>query len=134
VRLGRTFDMTRGDGGVWSVTLPPQGVGFHYYYLVIDGIQVNDPASEAFYGVNRESSDIEIPKKGVDYYEPKAVPHGEVRSRWYYSKVTGDTNLKARYPVLYLLHGGGEDERGWPAQGPVKGRTPQEIDFTQEQR
>ena len=74
MRLGQTFDMTRGDGGVWSVTLPPQGVGFHYYYLVIDGIQVNDPASEAFYGVNRESSGIEIPEKGVDYYEPKAGP------------------------------------------------------------
>ena len=130
VRLGQTFDMTRGDGGVWSVTLPPQVVGFHYYYLVIDGVQVNDPASEAFYGVNRESSGIEIPEKGVDYYEPKAVPHGEVRSRWYYSKVTGawrrcfvytppdyDTNLKARYPVLYLLHGGGEDETGLAYSG-----------------
>jgi enterochelin esterase-like enzyme len=132
VRLGQTYDMTRGSDGVWSVTLPPQVVGFHYYYLVIDGVQVNDPASETFYGVNRESSGIEIPEKGVDYYEPKDVPHGEIRSRWYYSKVTGawrrcfvytppdyDTNVKARYPVLYLLHGGGEDERGWPTQGRV---------------
>jgi enterochelin esterase family protein len=132
VRLGETHDMARGADGVWTATIPPQVVGFHYYYLVIDGVQVNDPASETFYGVNRESSGIEIPEQGVDYYEPKNVPHGEVRSRWYYSKVTGawrrcfvytppdyDSNLKAHYPVLYLLHGGGEDERGWPTQGRV---------------
>jgi enterochelin esterase family protein len=132
VSLGQAYDMTRAADGAWSVTLPPQVVGFHYYYLVIDGVQVNDPASETFYGVNRESSGIEIPEQGVDYYLPKDVPHGEIRSRWYFAKVTGawrqcfvytppdyDTNAKARYPVLYLLHGGGEDQRGWPVQGKV---------------
>jgi enterochelin esterase-like enzyme len=132
VRLGRTYDMERGPDGVWSATIPPQVVGFHYYYLMVDGVQVNDPAAEAFYGVNRQSSGIEIPEQGVDYYEPKNVPHGEIRSRRYFSKVTGawrqcfiytppgyDTNIKARYPVFYLLHGGGEDQRGWPVQGRV---------------
>jgi enterochelin esterase-like enzyme len=133
VRLGQTYDMVRGEDGMWSATIPPQVVGYHYYYLVIDGVQVNDPASESFYGVNRQSSGIEIPEKsGGDYYEAKDVPHGEVRSRWYFSKVTGawrlcfvytppdyNTNVKARYPVLYLLHGGGEDQRGWVMQGRV---------------
>jgi enterochelin esterase family protein len=60
------------------------------------------------------------------------VPHGEIRSRWYFSKVTDawrqcyvyappdyDSNVEARYPVLYLLHGGGEDQRGWVVQGRV---------------
>ena len=130
VRLGQNYDMTRGADGMWSVTIPPQVVGFHYYYLIVDGVQVNDPASEAFYGVSRESSGIEIPETGVDYYDAKDVPHGDVRSHWYFSKVTGawrqcfiytppdyDTNIKARYPVLYLLHGGGEDQRGWVIQG-----------------
>ncbi len=131
VRLGQTYDMTRGEDGIWSATIPAQVVGFHYYYLVIDGVQVNDPATESFYGVNRQSSGIEIPEKsGGDYYEAKDVPHGEIRARWYFSKVTGawrlcyvytppdyDTNVKARYPVLYLLHGGGEDQRGWVMQG-----------------
>jgi enterochelin esterase-like enzyme len=132
VRLGATYEMARGPDGVWGVTIPPQVVGFHYYYLVVDGVQVNDPAAETFYGVGRQSSGIEIPEPGVDYYQPKDVPHGEIRSRWYFSKVTGawrqcfiytppdyDTSHKARYPVLYLLHGGGEDQRGWPAQGRV---------------
>ncbi len=130
VRLGQDYPMTRDANGVWTVTLPPQVVGFHYYYLVIDGVQVSDPASETFFGVNRVSSGVEVPEQGVDYYLPKDVPHGEIRSRWYFSKVTGawrqcfvytppdyDANQRARYPVLYLLHGGGEDQRGWPTQG-----------------
>jgi enterochelin esterase family protein len=132
VRLGRNYDMVRGADGVWSVTIPPQAPGFHYYYLVVDGVQVSDPASGSFFGVSRESSGIEIPEKGVDYYDIKDVPHGEVRSRRYFSKVTGDwrqcyvytppdydTNVKARYPVLYLMHGGGEDQTGWVVQGRV---------------
>ena len=132
VRMGQTYDMVKAADGTWSVTVPPQVVGFHYYYLLIDGVQVSDPASETFYGVSRQSSGIEIPEKGVDYYDVKEVPHGEVRNFRYYSKVTGawrrafvytppdyDTNLKARYPVLYLQHGAGEDERGWSIQGRV---------------
>lgn len=130
VRLGQTYDMTRDADGVWSVTIPPQVPGFHYYWLIVDGVQVDDPGSETFYGVGRQSSGIEIPEKAVDFYQVKDVPHGEVRSFRYYSKVTAswrrafvytppdyDTNLKARYPVLLLQHGGGEDERGWMVQG-----------------
>jgi enterochelin esterase family protein len=129
--LGNTnYDMEKGADGTWSVTVPPLVVGFHYYYLIVDGVQVNDPASETFYGVSRESSGIEIPEQGVDYYSVKEVPHGEVRSVRYFSKVTGkwrqcfvytppdfDANPKAKYPVLYLMPGYGEDERGWFNQG-----------------
>jgi enterochelin esterase family protein len=132
VRLGKTYDMVRGGDGMWSVTIPPQVPGYHYYYLVVDGVTVCDPASETFYGVSRQSSGIEIPEKGVTYYEVQDVPHGEVRSRMYFSKITNswrrafvytppgyDANIKTRYPVLYLQHGGGEDERGWVVQGRV---------------
>jgi enterochelin esterase-like enzyme len=130
VDLGKLWDMERDDAGSWSVTIPPQVPGFHYYYLVVDGLRVNDPGSQSFYGVGRESSGIEIPDTGGDYFEAKDVPHGEVRIRWYLSTVTGkwrrcfvytppdyDTNPKARYPVLYLQHGMGEDETGWIFQG-----------------
>jgi enterochelin esterase-like enzyme len=132
VQLGKRYDMERGEDGTWSVTIPPQVPGFHYYYLVVDGVQVNDPASESFYGVGRESSGIEIPESGVDYYDVKNVPHGEVRMRPYFSKITGewrrcfvytppdyDSNGRARYPVLYLQHGSGENETGWVVQGRV---------------
>ena len=80
--------------------------------------------------MSRQASGIDIPEKGVDFYEVKDVPHGEVRSLRYLSKASGEwrravvytppdyfTNLKTRYPVLYLQDGGGEDERGWVTQG-----------------
>jgi enterochelin esterase family protein len=122
--------MEKGEGGAWTVTTPPLPPGFHYYSLVVDGVSMNDPGSETYYGVSKDMSGIEVPEKGVDYYEPKDVPHGDVGSRWYYSKITGawrrcfvytppdyHTNVRGRYPVLYLQHGAGEDERGWPVQG-----------------
>jgi enterochelin esterase-like enzyme len=130
--LGKRYDATRSDDGVWTATTDPQVPGFHYYSLVIDGVSVNDPASESFFGVGRQFSGIEIPEKGVDFYLPRDVPHGEVRERQYYSKTTQgwrrifvytppdyDAGRTTRYPVLYLQHGGGEDERGWPNQGHV---------------
>jgi enterochelin esterase-like enzyme len=130
VRLGKTYDMTKDAGGFWTVTIPPQVPGFHYYSLVIDGVAVNDPGSETFYGTSRSSSGIDIPEAGVDFYQIKDVPHGEVRQFRYYSTVTQswrrafvytppdyDTNRSARYPVLLIQHGGGEDERGWVEQG-----------------
>src|SRR5271157_2051902 len=46
VRLGRVYDMTRGADGMWSVTIPPQVVGFHYYTIIVDGVVVADPASK----------------------------------------------------------------------------------------
>jgi enterochelin esterase-like enzyme len=130
VDLGKAYDMVKAEDGTWSATIPPQVPGFHYYSLVIDGVHVNDPASETFFGSSHESSGIEIPEKGVDYYQIQDVPHGAIRDFYYYSKITQswrrafiytppdyDTNFNARYPVLYLQHGGGEDERGWPMQG-----------------
>lgn len=51
--LGKLWDMERDSEGVWSMTIPPQVPGFHYYYLNIDGVRVSDPASESFYGVRQ---------------------------------------------------------------------------------
>jgi enterochelin esterase-like enzyme len=127
---GGPWDMKRGEDGFWTLTSPPVVPGFHYYALIVDGVQVNDPASDVFFGTGKPTSGIEIPEQGVDFYQPKDVPHGEVRSRWYKSEVTGqtrhimvytppgyDADPQKRYPVLYLQHGGGEDETGWSRQG-----------------
>lgn len=127
---GGPWDMTKGEGGVWSLTSPPVLPGLHYYELIVDGARVNDPGSESFFGTGKPTSAVEVPEKGVDFYHAKDVPHGEVRSRWYASKVTGqtrhvvvytppgyDADAQKRYPVLYLQHGGGEDETGWTRQG-----------------
>jgi len=122
--------MTRDDKGVWTVTTPPAVPGFHYYWLQVDGFACNDPNTQAYFGWNKECSGIEISDKTLDFYDVKDVPHGEVRARWYYSKTTDmwrramvytppdyDASPQTRYPVLYLQHGAGENERGWTLQG-----------------
>ena len=124
------YGMTKGENGIRSVSTAPLAPGFHDYSLVVDRVAINDPGSHTFYGTGKDSSGIEIPEKGVDYYSYKDVPHGDVRIRRYLSKTTGkwrrcfvytppdyDTNASARYPVLYLQHGMGEDETGWILQG-----------------
>jgi enterochelin esterase-like enzyme len=124
------YNMKRGEGGVWTVTTPPVVPGFHYYWLVVEGVAVNDPGSETYFGYGKQTSGVEVPEKGADFYDARDVPHGEVRARWYRSQVTGrfrrayvytppgyDHQPRTRYPVLYLQHGAGEDERGWSTQG-----------------
>ena len=129
IDLGKKYDMIRDADGFWEVTTEPQGEGFHYYSLLIDGVAVADPGSETFYGMGRMASGIEIPINGEDYYAIKDVAHGEIRTVRYYSPVlnlwrrlyvytpSGYNESEEKYPVLYLLHGGGEDERGWATQG-----------------
>lgn len=129
IDLGKKYDMVKDTGGFWMVTTEPISRGFHYYSLLIDGVAVADPASETFYGMGRMASGIEIPFQGGDYYALKDVPHGDIRIKRYFSKITntwremyiytppGYDNSTSKYPVLYLLHGGGEDQRGWATQG-----------------
>ena len=129
---GHKYDMTKDDQGLWSVVTPPLVVGFHYYALVVDGVSMADPASDSYFGVSKMMSGIDIPSPGEDFYDLKPVPHGEVREHWYYSNTNTawrrcfvytppgyDDNATTRYPVLYLQHGAGEDERGWSTQGRV---------------
>lgn len=133
VSLGKPLTITKGDDGAWTITTSPLDVGFHFYRVLIDGANVADSATEIYCGGGGGglSSAIEVPT-GEDFYELKDVPHGEVRECHYFSKSTQewrrifiytppgyDQNTSARYPVLYLQHGGGEDERGWPVQGHV---------------
>jgi Enterochelin esterase and related enzymes len=130
VDLGKKYDMVKEEEGSWAITTDPVVEGFHYYSILIDGVAVCDPNSKTFYGMSRMASGIEIPEKGVDYYTLKNVAHGQIRQIQYYSNVTKswrrafvytpagyDSNLSDKYPVLYLQHGGGEDETGWPNQG-----------------
>jgi enterochelin esterase family protein len=134
IRMGPGFDMSKGPDGLWYVTTPPQVVGFHYYTLSIDGAVVSDPATRTFFGSGFYNSAVEVPEPGADgdYYKARDVPRGQVRHQRYYSKVTGtwrsayvytppgyDSDSKTKYPVLYLLHGWGENEQGWHAQGHV---------------
>lgn len=130
IDLGKKYDLLRNADGFWTVTTDSVSEGFHYYSLIIDGVATADPASESFYGMGRMASGIEIPFAEGGYYAEKDVPHGDIRIKRYFSAATNswrrlfvyapadyDVNTSKSYPVLYILHGGGEDERGWATQG-----------------
>lgn len=132
LQLGGRHSMKKDDKGVWWYTTDPLVVGFHYYAIMIDSVPVMDRGSEAYFGSNWESSGIEIPEGPEgDYYRfNKNIPHGQVRSLYHWSNVNGierhinvyvpaeyEKNSNKKYPVLYLLHGWGEDENGWSVQG-----------------
>lgn len=127
---GPKIDMQKQADGAWTVTTPPLVPGLHYYTVVVDGAEFADPGSRAFFGGSKYASAVEVPEAGADYYAIQNVPHGQVREVWYPSTPTGgwrhalvylppgyDTETRTRYPVLYLQHGGGEDETGWIRQG-----------------
>ncbi len=133
----KKYDMQPdGKGGFMAVT-DPLPVGFHYYFMNVDGINFIDPATETYFGCNRESGGIEIPEGPEgDYYRPQQdVPAGCVRSIYYFSKEQNKwrhamvytpaeydnaKNAKKRYPVLYLQHGMGEGETSWTLQGKMQ--------------
>jgi enterochelin esterase-like enzyme len=130
IDLGKKYDLVKNDQGVWETTTDSISEGFHYYSLIIDGLAVADPSSETFYGMGRMTSGIEIPFMGDRYYALNNVPHGDIRIKNYFSTVANswrqmyiytppgyDENVSEKYPVLYILHGGGEDETGWANQG-----------------
>ena len=124
------FDMEKGSDGVWTYTSAPQPPGYHNYWMIVDGAIVLDPATQAFIGYGHMCNGFEIPEAGVDWYDIKDVPHGHVTAENYFGKSINawrhiyvytppgyDANLKTRYPVFYLQHGGGEDERVWIEMG-----------------
>ncbi|MBM6993919.1 MAG: acetyl xylan esterase [Prevotella sp.] len=131
---GKKYDMQRDAAGLWTAATDPLVVGFHYYFFLVDGVQVVDPASDTFFGCSRQSGGIEISEGDEgNYYRPQqGVAKGQVRSVEYFAQSTGEWRRalvytpaeyekgKKRYPVLYLQHGMGEDETGWSHQGQMQ--------------
>jgi enterochelin esterase-like enzyme len=123
-------DMVKGDDGVWTYTSEPQDYGYHNYWMIMDSTIVLDPATDGFVGYSHNCNGFEIPDPEGGFYDLKDVPHGKVLIENYFSKVTDswrhvfiytppgyEINTSIRYPVLYLQHGGGEDERVWIEMG-----------------
>jgi enterochelin esterase-like enzyme len=124
------FDMVKGNDGVWTYTSEPQDAGYHNYWMIVDSTIVLDPATNAFIGYSHMCNGFEIPDPEGGFYDLKDVPHGNVLIKNYFSKTTNswrhifvytppsyEKNTSTRYPVLYLQHGGGEDERVWIEMG-----------------
>ena len=130
--VSTNFDMTKSADGVWTFTTPvPQAPGYHNYWYMVDGSLVLDPNVETFIGYSHMCNGFEVPASDGDFYALKDVPHGNVELRNYFAKETTngwrhifvytppgyDKDTTSRYPVLYLQHGGGEDQRVWTEMG-----------------
>jgi enterochelin esterase-like enzyme len=125
------FDMVKGENGVWTLTTAePQDLGYHNYWMIVDGAIVLDPGTDAFIGYSHMCNAFEVPDPDGGFYELKDVPHGNVLIKNYYAKSINawrhiyvytppdyEKSPTKRYPVLYLQHGGGEDERVWTEMG-----------------
>jgi len=128
-----TYDMTRGEDGWWSCVVPADAIkpGFHYHDYLVDGVRTYNPRVPIGYGCGAYFNFCETADPDFDFYHIKDVPHGTVRREIYKSALCGDRyraawvytppcyekNPDKRYPVLYLHHGGGENEVGWFWQG-----------------
>ena len=134
---GTNVAMTKDDNGVWSVTAGPLKPELWMYSYSIDGTRAIDPrnVNTARDGANYLSTFF-VNGPGAAPYQVNDIPHGSLNIDWYPSpslKLTrrvfvytppGYSSGTTRYPVLYLLHGGGGDEEAWTSMG----RTPQILD------
>jgi len=122
--------MTKGENGVWSVTIGPLEPSIYSYNYSIDGASVTDPRNPSVKVWRTLSSMVEVPGDPPRPYERQPVPHGTVHIHAYDGKALQQTrglyvytppgyrNPASRpYPVLFLLHGSGDTESAWTAVG-----------------
>jgi len=126
--LGQTGVLTKGENGVWSVTVGPVPPGAYRYTFNVDGVSVIDPQSPATSESNNNVWSVAY-VAGSDWFDSKNVPHGAVASVTYYSTALGrDRRMhvytppgyeqsSAKYPVFYLLHGAGDSDDAWTSVG-----------------
>lgn len=122
--------MTKGENGVWTVTVGPLDAEQYSYSFSVDGARTMDPSNTKFkIGRGQYSNLVEVPGNAAQDLRP--VPHGTLHTHRYDSKALGgqsrgltvytppgyETAYDRRYPVMYLLHGSGDDERGWTDVG-----------------
>lgn len=128
---GKPHPLTKGDNGIWSVTIGPLAPDIYTYSFNVDGVVALDPRNvntKYGYGNFGAVSIVEVPGDGPAFYDVKPVAHGEVRIRPYVSKTLGvsrtvwvytppNYDKGSNFPVLYLLHGAGDIESGWTMIG-----------------
>jgi enterochelin esterase-like enzyme len=129
---GKTYPMTRGADGVWTVTVGPWPHDVYNYQFNVDGVIAMDPANPSVklgFGAFPPANLVEIPGNGLEFDDAKDVPHGTIRVETYHSKALGAPRTlwaytppgydrgTTRYPVFYLLHGAGNIESSWMLTG-----------------
>ena len=125
-----TTELTKDDAGVWAVTVGPLRPDFYSYTLTVDGVRTLDPKNPAIkQGISSVDNMFFLPGPDAAFQDQRPVPHGEIRKVWYTSTTLGGERRMhiyvppgydkstTRYPVLYLLHGGGDEDSGWSTIG-----------------
>ena len=128
--FGQNLEMKKGEDGVWSAKTATLEPSMYHYNLVLDGVSILDPRNpKAMRDGTRYASTLIIPGEGSEVFEVNDVPHGSINKVWYDSPSLnltrrmyvytppGYEDSKEKYPVLYLLHGGGGDEDAWSSLG-----------------
>ena len=128
--LGTGGRLEKDEKGVWSITVGPLPPGFYSYTLMVDGVRTIDPKNPVIkQGVNSLDNMVFVPGEAAAFEDQQGVPHGEIRKVWYQSSTLGEARRlhiyfppgyesgKGRYPVFYLLHGGGDEDSGWSTIG-----------------
>lgn len=122
--------LEKDDKGVWSITVGPIEPDLYAYSFNVDGVKTIDPKNALIKpGISSVNSMVEVPGEEAAFESAQPVPHGEVRIAWYQSTALGTLRSMrvytppgyesgtARYPVLYLLHGSGDEDSGWSTIG-----------------
>jgi enterochelin esterase family protein len=128
--FGQRGKMEKDDQGVWSVTVGPLVPDFYSYTFNVDGVRTVDAKNPMIKpGLNTLDSVFLVPGEEAEFEATQDVPHGDVRAVWYRSGTLGTPRRmhvytppgyeggEEKYPVLYLLHGGGDDDEGWSTIG-----------------
>jgi enterochelin esterase family protein len=128
--FGQGGKMTKDDKGVWSITVGPLAADFYSYSFNVDGVRTIDPKNPMIkQGINSLDSMFLVPGEAADFEVTKDVQHGEVRAVWYRSSTLNEPRRmhiytppgyeggNESYPVLYLLHGAGDEDSGWSTIG-----------------
>ena len=127
------YDMVKNDAGIWSYTTPPLTPSYYQYWFIVDGLTTPDPMNTFVRpatgtpGVYK--SVVGLPGKEAEFMMFRDVPHGNLTEHHYlneenktarrvvvYTPPDYHTSGKS-YPVIYLLHGFNDSERGWTQSG-----------------
>ncbi len=123
--------MTKDTAGIWSVTVPPVQPDIYPYSFVVDNVELADPNNTYIFANERfKRSIVDVPGDQPLVHALQNVPHGKISYRYYTSSTLGSTrtllvytppgynaNSNAKYPVLYLIHGGSDTEETWVKVG-----------------
>ncbi len=128
---GGSKPLERGDTGIWSLTIDPVQPGIYSYTYQLNGVQVLDPHNTRVkHWSGGNASLIEVSSATPLTYSVREVSHGVLHSHYYKSDSGGssrqlvvytppgyDQEMDREYPVLYLLHGSGDNETTWHQVG-----------------